>query len=119
MNSIVVSPQARSLLDRRFEVEDTDLVDSAGTRALRVLGYQPHRFGPRDHGAPLVGRQVQLAALRGRWDEASRGRGQIIALIGEPGIGKSRLLSVSRIRRQSPSPSLGYAACTTSNGMRQ
>jgi DNA-binding NtrC family response regulator/predicted ATPase len=92
VNSIVVSPQARSLLDRRFEVEDTDLVDSAGTRALRVLGYQPHRFGPRDHGAPLVGRQVQLAALRGRWDEASRGRGQIIALIGEPGIGKSRLL---------------------------
>jgi transcriptional regulator with AAA-type ATPase domain/predicted ATPase len=92
VNSIVVSPQAHSLLDRRFEVEDTDLVDSAGTRAFRVLGYQPHRFGPRDHGAPFVGRQMQLAALRGRWDEASRGRGRIIALIGEPGIGKSRLL---------------------------
>ena len=92
VNSVVVSPQARSLLGPRFDVEETDTVDNAMTRGLRLLGYQPHRFGPRDHAAPFVGRQVQLAALRGRWDEARRGRGQLVAVIGEPGIGKSRLL---------------------------
>jgi adenylate cyclase len=92
VNGVVVSPQARSLLGPRFEVEQTDTVDNATTRDLHLLGYQPHRFGLRDHAAPFVGRQVHLAALRGRWDEARRGRGQLVAVIGEPGIGKSRLL---------------------------
>jgi transcriptional regulator with AAA-type ATPase domain/predicted ATPase len=92
VNSVVVSPTARSLLGPRFDVEETDTVHHTTTRGLRVHGYQPHRFGPRDHAAPFVGRHLQLAALRGRWDEARRGHGQLVAVIGEPGIGKSRLL---------------------------
>jgi DNA-binding NtrC family response regulator/predicted ATPase len=92
VNSVVVSPQARSLLGPRFDVEETDAADSVTTRGMRLLGYQPHRFGPRDHAGPFVGREVQLAALRSRWDEARRGGGQLVAVIGEPGIGKSRLL---------------------------
>jgi adenylate cyclase len=92
VNSVVVSPQARSLLGPRFDVEETDAAGGVTTRGIRLLSYQPHRFGPRDHAAPFVGREVQLAALRSRWDEARRGRGQLVAVIGEPGIGKSRLL---------------------------
>jgi tetratricopeptide (TPR) repeat protein len=41
---------------------------------------------------PFVGRQAELEALRARWNEARGGRGQIVAVVGEPGIGKSRLL---------------------------
>jgi DNA-binding NtrC family response regulator/predicted ATPase len=92
VKSVVVSPQARSLLGPRFDVEETDAVDTVTTPGVRLLGYQPHRFGPRDHAAPFVGREMQLATLRSRWDEARRGRGQLVAVIGEPGIGKSRLL---------------------------
>ena len=92
VNSVVVSPEACSLLDRRFDVEEIDRVDNGSPKNFRLLGYQPHRFGSRDHAAPFVGRQGQLAALRDCWDEARRGRGHLVAVIGEPGIGKSRLL---------------------------
>jgi len=42
--------------------------------------------------APLVGREVQMAALRRAREEAWRGRARIGVILGEAGIGKSRLL---------------------------
>jgi len=41
---------------------------------------------------PLVSRQTELAALRQHWMAAMRGRGRSVALEGEAGIGKSRLV---------------------------
>jgi TOMM system kinase/cyclase fusion protein len=41
---------------------------------------------------PLVGRDTELAFLHQLWDEAKEGSGQIVAVSGEPGIGKSRLV---------------------------
>ena len=41
---------------------------------------------------PFVGRESELALLQERWAEAKAGRGQVICLMGEAGIGKSRLL---------------------------
>lgn len=41
---------------------------------------------------PFVGRAKERALLRERFDEAQMGRGQIVLLAGEPGLGKSRLL---------------------------
>ncbi len=40
----------------------------------------------------LVGRQRELAQLRERLARAEAGQGQAVALVGEPGLGKSRLL---------------------------
>jgi len=40
----------------------------------------------------FVGREAELAELAGAMEEASRGHGQIVALVGEPGVGKSRLV---------------------------
>jgi pimeloyl-ACP methyl ester carboxylesterase len=40
---------------------------------------------------PFVGRKDELAALDRARDLASAGQGQIVALVGEPGVGKSRL----------------------------
>ena len=40
--------------------------------------------------SPFVGRQPELAALRQALAQAGAGQGQVIALIGEPGVGKSR-----------------------------
>src|SRR3970282_2057327 len=39
----------------------------------------------------FVGRQGELEALRGALERAGAGRGQVGALVGEPGVGKSRL----------------------------
>jgi class 3 adenylate cyclase/tetratricopeptide (TPR) repeat protein len=43
---------------------------------------------------PLVGRQQPLSVLLSCWQQAKCGRGQVILLSGEAGIGKSRLLQV-------------------------
>jgi class 3 adenylate cyclase/tetratricopeptide (TPR) repeat protein len=40
----------------------------------------------------FVGREAELAELQEAMEEASRGHGQIVALVGEPGVGKSRLV---------------------------
>jgi class 3 adenylate cyclase len=41
---------------------------------------------------PFVGRESELTLLHERWAEVKAGRGQVICLMGEAGIGKSRLL---------------------------
>ncbi|PYM19000.1 MAG: hypothetical protein DMD78_26260 [Candidatus Rokuibacteriota bacterium] len=40
----------------------------------------------------FVGREIELAELLGATEEALRGHGQVVALVGEPGVGKSRLI---------------------------
>jgi class 3 adenylate cyclase/tetratricopeptide (TPR) repeat protein len=40
---------------------------------------------------PFVGRQAELAALRQALAQAGAGHGQVVAVIGEPGVGKTRL----------------------------
>jgi class 3 adenylate cyclase/tetratricopeptide (TPR) repeat protein len=41
---------------------------------------------------PFVGRNQELAVLRGYLEQAKRGQGQVVFISGEAGIGKSRLL---------------------------
>jgi serine/threonine protein kinase/class 3 adenylate cyclase/predicted ATPase len=41
---------------------------------------------------PLIGRDRELDLLMDRWELAREGQGQVVLLLGEPGIGKSRLL---------------------------
>jgi class 3 adenylate cyclase/predicted ATPase len=43
---------------------------------------------------PLVGREHEVGLLRDRWAQVQTGRGHIVVLSGEAGIGKSRLLQV-------------------------
>ncbi|HYG88549.1 MAG TPA: AAA family ATPase [Azospirillum sp.] len=40
----------------------------------------------------FVGRQAEVAALRRTLERAGHGRGEVVALVGEPGVGKSRLV---------------------------
>ena len=47
---------------------------------------------------PLVGREDELALLQRRWSRALEGEGQFVQIIGEPGIGKSRLVEEFRAK---------------------
>jgi class 3 adenylate cyclase/tetratricopeptide (TPR) repeat protein len=41
---------------------------------------------------PLVGREEELDLLTRRWQRAHKGEGQLALIVGEPGLGKSRLM---------------------------
>jgi tetratricopeptide (TPR) repeat protein len=41
---------------------------------------------------PFVGRDEELGVLMRRWDRAQAGKGQLVLIVGEPGLGKSRLI---------------------------
>jgi predicted ATPase len=49
------------------------------------------RVGQR-HLTPLVGREEEVAMLMRRWERAQQGDGQLVLIVGEPGLGKSRLV---------------------------
>ncbi len=69
--------------------------------AHRVLGLGPRRSALEGLGSPprgrFVGRERQLAALQELVAEAASGRGQVVGVVGEPGMGKSRI--VAELRR--------------------
>lgn len=48
------------------------------------------------HLTPLVGREQELAVLAKRWKRAQRGSGQLMLVVGDPGLGKSRLVEEFR-----------------------
>ena len=58
--------------------------------AWRLLRARSER--PRREPRPLVGRALETARLTAAADALRAGRGQFVALVGEPGIGKTRLL---------------------------
>src|SRR5690606_16782632 len=41
---------------------------------------------------PLVGREHEVNLLLDRWEQACEGMGQVVLIVGEPGVGKSRLV---------------------------
>jgi predicted ATPase len=59
-------------------------------RLVRASG-GGRRAGQR-HLTPLVGREEELAMLTRRWERARHGEGQLVLVVGEPGLGKSRLV---------------------------
>jgi hypothetical protein len=59
-------------------------------RIVRASG-GGRRAGQRNL-TPLVGREEELAMLMRRWELARQGEGQLVLIVGEPGLGKSRLL---------------------------
>ena len=58
---------------------------------------------------PFVGREREMAVLRDGLDGARRGTGGVVEVVGEPGIGKSRLLE--ELRAMAPGFSVWSTAC--------
>src|SRR5206468_3011553 len=61
---------------------------------VRGLGEEcnPIELAERAGLTPLTGRDQEIGLLKGRWEQAQEGMGQVVLLIGEPGLGKSRLV---------------------------
>jgi class 3 adenylate cyclase/predicted ATPase len=50
------------------------------------------RRGTQRQPTPLVGRDEEMTTLMRRWHRARSGEGQLVLIVGEPGLGKSRLI---------------------------
>jgi class 3 adenylate cyclase len=103
--TVLITHGTHRLLGDQFEVADLGEVDLKGksdkVRVLRVLGRResPGRRRGLDAigiGSPMVGREADLRTLTGLLDIVRAGRGRSCFLMGEPGIGKSRLLAELR-----------------------
>ncbi len=85
-----------------FVAEDKGARELKGVPAPVTLYRIVRASGGRRTGArtltPLVGREEELDLLRRRWERALKGEGQVALVVGEPGIGKSRLVEEFRLR---------------------
>ncbi|HSF01930.1 MAG TPA: sigma 54-interacting transcriptional regulator [Solirubrobacterales bacterium] len=92
-HDIALSEAAASLLARHFEVRR---LETSGDPVYRLAG----REAVTSYRAPtsFVGRSREVAQLGDLLESVRDGRGQVVSIVGEPGIGKSRLLDELRQR---------------------
>ncbi|MEM9558137.1 MAG: protein kinase [Acidobacteriota bacterium] len=106
LDTIMVSETTRRTLEGFFITEEVASGDSPSSTG--TLGFAVHRV-VRARGAfsrvetsdtlsPLIGRERELDLLLDRWRSARGGQGQVVAIGGEAGFGKSRLMHTLRER---------------------
>ena len=110
-DSVMVTPAVNRLVSGLFVVEGRGAHQLKGV-AERVKLYQVMRLSSvRNRLAasmargltPFVGRDDETRLLWSRWERASDGEGQVVSIVGEAGIGKSRLVRQFR-KRLAPTP---------------
>src|SRR4051794_3745599 len=98
--AVVIAEGTRRLLGEVFALHELGPNRLKGfarpVAGFKVLGERPagSRFEARRSGLlpPMVGRDQELALVHERWRQAAAGEGQAMLLVGEAGIGKSRLV---------------------------
>ena len=99
--SVLITAEVLRLAEGYVQVEPLGPVPIKGLQELaevyEVTGAGPARTRLQALAArgltPFVGRRTEQQALRDILARAGTGRGQLMAVVGEPGVGKSRLLA--------------------------
>ncbi|OGN86637.1 MAG: hypothetical protein A2X23_00320 [Chloroflexi bacterium GWC2_73_18] len=100
--TVLITLSTYRLVADAFEVEDLGEIAVKGktepVHGYRVIGLKAvpgRRRGLELVGleSPMVGRDAQLAGLRSLLGVVRAGRGRVVCILGEPGIGKTRLLA--------------------------
>jgi len=87
----IASAPAAPLLERRFELTRVEGAESREP-IYRLTGRERRGLGLWGVMTPFVGRLEELGILRSRLAVAEGARGQVVAVVGEAGVGKSRLI---------------------------
>jgi ABC-type transport system substrate-binding protein/class 3 adenylate cyclase/tetratricopeptide (TPR) repeat protein len=91
---VVVGSLTAGQIGSRFELEALGELELKGREAtvaaFRVLG---ERDAESRAPSSLTGRDPELAAVVDALEQLADGRGAIVSIVGEPGIGKSRLIA--------------------------
>ena len=88
----VASGEAGTFLERRFEMVQVDGQMNGRAPVYRLTGQEQRGLGPWGAMTRFVGRREELEVLRSRLAMAGGGHGQVMAVVGEAGVGKSRLI---------------------------
>jgi class 3 adenylate cyclase/tetratricopeptide (TPR) repeat protein len=103
--TVQITEDTYRLVADLFDVEPLGEIEVKGKRlpvsSYRVLGRlaAPWKVrATRSLDAPLVGRDSEMAAVVSAIDDLPRGRGSILLITGEPGLGKSRLVEEANAR---------------------
>ena len=95
----MIGPVTARQVEEVFELESLGGLELKGkadvVEAFRVAG---EREAAERRSSPLVGREAELVALDEVLGDLVEGGGAIVAITGEPGIGKSRLAAEARAR---------------------
>jgi transcriptional regulator with AAA-type ATPase domain len=95
---ILVAPAAVAHLDRTFDVSHRGGTTASGLAIHRLRARGARGAGRGRRLSPFVGRDHELAVLRSIVARVERGGGsQVVGIVGEPGVGKSRLLHELRL----------------------
>jgi tetratricopeptide (TPR) repeat protein len=96
---ILLSPEMGRLVEGWYELQPRHVPLQGGQPGrigvYAVVGNRPQWARVERHGRPplsrFVGRDRELALLHELLPQVERGQGQVLGIIGEPGVGKSRL----------------------------
>ena len=97
-DSLIVTDEVHRLLASRFEWEmlGPQRLRGVGQKTLyRVIGERTaarQEAEQSEEMTPLIGRDLEVGLLQQRWEQAAEGMGQVVLVIGEAGLGKSRLV---------------------------
>ena len=98
---VLVGPQTRRAIEDAFELEDLGPHDLKGkgepVQVARVVAVS-RQVTPARRSGRFVGRDSELSVLRDEWEKARNGTAAFVALSGEAGAGKSRLVEEFRTR---------------------
>ena len=120
--TVVITEMTRRLTGDTFDVDDLGAIEVKGKtepiHAYRVVGRKAapaRRRGLASVGldSPMVGRDEPFARLAAAFEVVRAGRGRVAFVIGEPGIGKSRLLAELRKVALAPASTSGDPAPAT------
>src|SRR5919106_1993957 len=91
---VVIDPTTKRQVESCFELEELGTRELRGVSApldvFRVTRLLETEAAPPAH--PLVGRDFEVTVLERTMDAVVEGRGAIVSIMGEPGIGKTRLV---------------------------
>ncbi|MBI2553215.1 MAG: sigma 54-interacting transcriptional regulator, partial [Candidatus Rokubacteria bacterium] len=88
----VVSDAAAPFLERRFDLAPLGALGQAPGQAYRLGRRERTGLGLGRRMVRFVGRRDDMELLQSRLASATEGHGQVVGIVGEAGIGKSRLL---------------------------